>query len=52
MTYTTNRTGSGRKTGWKGTRLVHWLKGHDLWAWDYPGTPQRTECSCGKVWPR
>lgn len=51
MTDTQNRTDARRETTWKGSKLVHWAKGHDLWAWNYPGMPKRTTCSCGKVWP-
>lgn len=48
MTIEKNRTAPD--TGWKGTKLVHWLKGHDLWSWDFAGEPKRTTCSCGKAW--
>jgi hypothetical protein len=52
MATETNRTTTTRETPRKGSKLVHWLKGHDLWSWNYPGFPQSTECSCGMVWPR
>ena len=50
MTIEKNRTDTARETPRKGSKLVHWLRGHDLWAWDYLGQPKRTTCSCGKAW--